>query len=225
VTRDVSYLAVKTAFRPAALAFRPRVTGRHHVPAQGAAIIASNHLSALDTLLIAVLLRRRVTFLAKAEYFTKPGVRGRLMSALMANCGFIPVDRSSPSEGKAALATGLRVLAEGGILGVYPEGTRSPDGRLYRGRTGIARLALESGAPVVPVALAGTRQALPPGRRWPRLRGVRVQIGEPLRFSRDGRSLHDQALLRESTDAVMASIHRMSGQERAAGFAPSGAMR
>ncbi len=220
--RDRSYLLVKTALRPVVLAFRPKVIGSQNVPQNGPAILAANHLSALDTLFIAVLLRRRVTFIAKAEYFSKPGIRGRAMAALMAACGFIPLDRTSASAAKAAMTTGLRVLAEGGVLGVYPEGTRSPDGRLYRGRTGIARLALESGAPVVPVALLGTREVLPPDRRWPRLRRIKVHIAAPLCFARGDRGANDQALLRASTDAVMNSIQQLSGQERAAGYAPPG---
>ncbi|MCW2526433.1 MAG: 1-acylglycerol-3-phosphate O-acyltransferase, partial [Pseudonocardiales bacterium] len=203
------------------LAFRPKVLGAENVPRQGPVIVAANHLSSLDTLFIAVLLRRRVTFIAKAEYFSKPGVRGRAMAALMAACGFIPLDRSSASAAKAAMTTGLRVLAEGGVLGVYPEGTRSPDGRLYRGRTGIARLALESGAPVVPVGLVGTREVLPPDRRIPRLRSIKVKIAAPLSFSRGDRSPNDQALLRSATDEVMTAILGLSGQQRADGYAPA----
>lgn len=201
---------------------RPRVTGREHVPVDGAVIVASNHLSAIDTLCLSVLLPRRVKFLAKAEYFNRLGIRGRLMAWLMSTCGFVPVDRSSPAAGKDALDAGSRVLSHGGVLGLYPEGTRSPDGRLYRGRTGVARLALMSGAPVLPVALKGTREALPTGSRWPRPKTIEVHVASPLVFELGGRSPHNSAVLRATTDAVMAAIGAMSGQARADGYAAPG---
>lgn len=220
---ELSYRVVRTACRPVAGLCRPRVSGLERLPSDGPLIVASNHLSAIDTLFLSVLLKRRVTFLAKAEYFTKPGLRGRLMSALVSACGFVPVDRANPAAGRAAIDSGLRVLASGGVFGVYPEGTRSSDGRLYRGRTGIARLALESGAPVLPVALVGTRRVLPPGRRLPRLHRVQVRIGPPMRFVRDEtKSPHDRMQLRVITEQVMASIHGLSGQERVDSYSRSG---
>jgi 1-acyl-sn-glycerol-3-phosphate acyltransferase len=201
------------------LVLRPRVTGREHVPRSGQLIVASNHLSAIDTLCLAILLPRPVTFLAKAEYFTQPGIRGRMMATLMSTCGFIPVDRSSPAAAKEALDAGCRVLNGGGVFGVYPEGTRSPDGRLYRGRTGVARLALASGSPVLPVGLIGTREALPAGRRRPRFCSVGIKIGPPMSFSLDGRPLNNSAMLRATTDDVMAAIQALSGQQTVAGYA------
>ena len=219
----LSYRIIKAACRPAVGACRPLVTGRECVPAHGPVIVASNHLSAVDTLFLSVLLRRRVTFLAKAEYFTRSGLRGRLMSGLMSACGFVAVDRTSPAAGRAAIDRGLQVLAAGGVFGVYPEGTRSTDGRLYRGRTGVARLALESGAQVLPVALVGTSRVLPPGRRLPRIHRVQLRIGQPIRFLREqGKSPHDSTQLRATTEKVMDAIHALSGQERVNGYARSG---
>ncbi len=216
----LSYRLVKAACRPVVGVCRPLVTGLERVPAEGPVIVASNHLSAADTLFISVLLRRRVTFLAKAEYFTRSGLRGRLMSGLMSACGFVPVDRSSPAAGRAAIDRGLRVLAAGGVFGVYPEGSRSPDGRLYRGRTGVARLALESGARVLPVALVGTSRVLPPGRRVPRIHQVQLRVGRPIRFVQEpGKSIHDSTQLRATTETVMGAIRGLSGQERVDAYA------
>jgi 1-acyl-sn-glycerol-3-phosphate acyltransferase len=223
IPKDFGFRVITTFLRPlVGLLLRPSVTGKDHVPADGPLIVASNHLSAIDTLCLSVLLPRKVTFLAKSEYFTRSGIRGWLMARLMWTCGFVPVDRSSPAAGKAALAAGLSVLQEGGVFGVYPEGTRSTDGRLYRGRTGVARLALISGAPVLPVGLLGTRQALPPGSRCPRARRVHVVIGSVLRFQLDGASVHNSALLRRTTDEVMNAIADLSRQERGIGYAELG---
>jgi 1-acyl-sn-glycerol-3-phosphate acyltransferase len=223
---ELSYRIVRAACRPVAGLCRPTVSGLEHVPSDGPLIVASNHLSAIDTLFLSVLLKRRVTFLAKAEYFTRPGLRGRLMSGLMSACGFVPVDRASPAAGRAAIHSGLQVLASGGVFGVYPEGARSMDGRLYRGRTGIARLALESGAAVLPVALVGTSQVLPPGGRLPRLHRVQLRIGQPMRFVRDEtKSLHDRTQLRVTTEQVMKAIHDLSGQERVDSYARTGSSR
>lgn len=217
---DLSYRTIKALCRPVVGLCRPRVTGMEHVPLRGALIVASNHLSACDTLFLSVLLRRRVTFLAKAEYFTRVGLRGRLMSGLMSACGFVPVDRASPAAGRAAIDRGLQILACGGAFCVYPEGTRSPDGRLYRGRTGVARLALQSGARVLPVALVGTSYVLPPGRRRPRIHRVHLRIGQPMDFVGEaGRSPHDRAQLRTTTEAVMSAVHHLSGQERVDAYA------
>ncbi len=218
----LSYRTVKAVCRPAVWLCRPLVTGLDRVPTHGPVIVASNHLSAVDTLFLSALLRRRVTFLAKAEYFTRSGLRGRLMSALMSACGFVSVDRSSPAAGRAAIDRGLQVLAAGGVFGVYPEGTRSTDGRLYRGRTGVARLALESGALVLPVALIGTGRVLPPGRRLPRIHQVQLRVGQPMRFVREeGKSLHDRTQLRTTTETVMSAIRSLSGQQRVNAYARS----
>jgi 1-acyl-sn-glycerol-3-phosphate acyltransferase len=219
----LSYQIVRVACRPVVGLCRPVVSGLERIPAHGALIVASNHLSAIDTLFLSVLLKRRVIFLAKAEYFTRSGLRGELMSGLMSACGFVAVDRSSPAAGRAAIDGGLQVLAAGGVFGVYPEGTRSTDGRLYRGRTGVARLALESGAQVLPVALVGTNRVLPPGRRLPRIHRVQLRIGQPIRFVREqGKSLHDSGQLRATTEKVMNAIQGLSGQERVNGYARSG---
>jgi 1-acyl-sn-glycerol-3-phosphate acyltransferase len=218
----LSYRFVKVACRPIVGLCRPLMTGLERVPANGPVIVASNHLSAIDTLFLSVLLRRRVTFLAKAEYFNRSGLRGRLMLGLMSACGFVAVDRSSPAAGRAAVDRGLQVLAAGGVFGVYPEGTRSTDGRLYRGRTGVARLALESGAPVLPVALIGTSRVLPPGRRLPRIHAVQLRMGLPMRFvPEEGKSLHDRTQLRTTTETVMKAIRSLSGQELANTYARS----
>ena len=138
--------------------FRPRAEGTEHVPASGAAILASNHLSAADWIFMPLSLKRRVTFLAKAEYFTGTGVKGFLQRAFFSGAGQVPIDRTSASAAENAIQTGLRILHEGKLLGIYPEGTRSPDGRLFRGKTGVARMALETGAPVVPVAMIYTHE-------------------------------------------------------------------
>ena len=140
------------------LFFRPWVEGVEHIPAKGPAIIASNHLSFSDSIFMPLMVPRRVTFLAKQEYFTGRGLKGWLIRMFFTGVGQVPIDRASGTAAKAALETGKRILAEGKLLGIYPEGTRSPDGRLYRGKTGMARMALEAGVPVIPVAMIGTRE-------------------------------------------------------------------
>ena len=145
------------------LVYRPWVRGAENVPEEGAAILASNHLAVIDSFFLPLVLDRELVFIGKQEYFTGPGVKGRLTAGFMRGVGTIPVDRGGGKASEAALRTGLRRLADGDLFGIYPEGTRSPDGRLYRGKTGIARLALESGAPVIPVAMVGTDEAQPPG--------------------------------------------------------------
>ncbi|NYI04460.1 lysophospholipid acyltransferase family protein [Allostreptomyces psammosilenae] len=195
------------------LLFRLRVSGREHIPARGPAILAGNHLSFLDHFLMPVTVRRRVTFLAKAEYFTGRGVRGRLTAAFFRGVGQIPVDRSGGAAAAAALAAGTGVLEAGDLLGIYPEGTRSHDGRLYRGRTGVAKLALTTGAPVVPCAMVGTFELQPTGQRLPRLGRVQVRFGPPLDFSDLRDRSDDGKVLREVTDRIMAAIAELSGQE------------
>ena len=199
---------------------RPWVRGLGNVPASGPAVLASNHLSVADPVLLSTLLPRRVTYIAKAEMFTGPGVRGRLFGRLLRGIGQLPVDRSGGSASTAAIDAALEVLGRGELFGVYPEGTRSPDGRLYRGRTGVARIALRSGAPVVPVAVVGTDELMPPGRAVPRVRRVGLVVGEPLDFSRYAGRADDQFVVRSVTDEVMAAIQRLSRQEYVDEYAP-----
>jgi 1-acyl-sn-glycerol-3-phosphate acyltransferase len=195
------------------LVFRPRIEGLEHVPTTGAAIVAGNHLSFSDHFLMPAILKRRITFLAKAEYFTGPGLKGRLTAAFFRSAGQIPVDRSGKEAGQAAVREGLGVLGKGELLGIYPEGTRSHDGRLYKGKVGVAVMALKAGAPVVPCAMIGTFEAQPPGRKLPRIRPVAIRFGEPLDFSRYAGMENEKAILRAVTDEIMYAILSLSGQE------------
>ncbi len=194
--------------------FRPRVSGVRNVPRRGPVILASNHLSFSDHFFGPIPVPRKVIFLAKAEYFTRPGLKGLISKAFFAGVGQIPIDRGGGPASEEAIRTGLRVLAAGQVLGIYPEGTRSPDGRLYRGKTGVARLAIESGAPVVPVAMIDTFKFQPPSTIWPNPR-IRpgVRFGEPLDFSRYCGQQADGKLLRTVTDEIMQAIGKLSGQE------------
>jgi 1-acyl-sn-glycerol-3-phosphate acyltransferase len=196
------------------LVWRPWADGVGHVPRKGPAILACNHLSFADHFFGPLPLPRKVTFLAKAEYFTGPGLNGLLTRWFFTGVGQVPVDRSGGPAADAALRTGLDVLAGGGLLGIYPEGTRAPDDRLYRGKTGVARLALESGVPVVPMAMINTFELMPTGRRLPRL-GIRpgVRFGRPLDLSRHRGTAGDRATLRAVTDEIMRAIGELSGQE------------
>jgi 1-acyl-sn-glycerol-3-phosphate acyltransferase len=190
--------------------FRPKVKGLRHVPASGPVIIASNHLSFSDSIFMPLVVPRKVTFLAKSEYFTSPGPKGLLKKLTFIALGQVPVDRSGGRRSEAALITGLKVLAEGKCLGIYPEGTRSPDGRLYKGRTGIARLAIESGAPIIPVAMFNTEKIQPTGTVVPKVMRVKMIFGEPMYFEGDSTDLQH---LRDVTDKIMATIQEMSEQE------------
>jgi 1-acyl-sn-glycerol-3-phosphate acyltransferase len=190
--------------------FRPKVKGLRHVPASGPLIIASNHLSFSDSIFMPLVVPRKVTFLAKSEYFTSPGPKGLLKKLTFIALGQVPVDRSGGRRSEAALITGLKVLAEGKCLGIYPEGTRSPDGRLYKGRTGIARLAIESGAPIIPVAMFNTEKIQPTGTVVPKVMRVKMIFGEPMYFEGDSTDLQ---YLRVVTDQIMSRIQEMSGQE------------
>jgi 1-acyl-sn-glycerol-3-phosphate acyltransferase len=190
--------------------FRPKVKGLRHVPASGPVIIASNHLSFSDSIFMPLVVPRKVTFLAKSEYFTSPGPKGLLKKLTFIALGQVPVDRSGGRRSEAALITGLKVLAEGKCLGIYPEGTRSPDGRLYKGRTGIARLAIESGAPIIPVAMFNTEKIQPTGTVVPKVMRVKMIFGEPMYFEGDSTDLQ---YLRDVTDKIMATIQEMSEQE------------
>ena len=189
---------------------RPRAEGTESVPATGGAILASNHLSAADWVFLPLSLKRRVTFLAKAEYFTGTGLKGLARKAFFTGAGQVPIDRSSASAAEDAIQTGLRILREGKLLGIYPEGTRSPDGRLYRGKIGVARMALEAGVPVIPVAMIYSSRKLPFGRKLLR---VRVVFGKPLDFSRYEGLAGDRFVERSITDEIMYEIMTLSGQE------------
>jgi 1-acyl-sn-glycerol-3-phosphate acyltransferase len=193
--------------------FRPWVRGEEHVPETGGAILASNHLSFSDSIFLPLVLKRRVTFLAKSDYFTGRGLKGRLTAGFFKGLGQLPVDRSGGQTSEAALQTGLKVLRRGDLLGIYPEGTRSPDGRLYRGKTGVARLALEAGVPVLPVAMIGTDKVQPIGRKVPRIGRVGVVIGTPLDFSRYDGMQDDRFVLRSITDEIVYELMELSGQE------------
>ncbi|EST34567.1 hypothetical protein N566_18330 [Streptomycetaceae bacterium MP113-05] len=197
------------------LVFRPWVEGLENVPATGPAILASNHLSFSDSFFLPVVLDRKVTFIAKAEYFTAPGVKGRLTAAFFKGAGQLPVDRSGArGAGEAAIRSGLGVLERGELFGIYPEGTRSPDGRLYRGKTGgLSRVALRSGAPVIPVAMIDTEKIQPPGRIRPKVMRPGIRIGRPLDFSRYQGMENDRFIQRAITDEVMYEIWKLSGQE------------
>jgi len=195
------------------LAFRPVVEGREHLPREGPVILAANHLSALDSFLIPLVSPRRVAFLAKAEYFTRPGVRGRLIGSALSGLGAVAVPRGELRAAQAALETALGVLNEGKGFGIHPEGSRSRDGRLYRGRTGVAWLALASGAPVVPVAVLGTERVQPVGARFPRPGRVTVRFGAPMSFRPPAGGA--ARARREATDQIMAEIQKLSGQEAA----------
>jgi 1-acyl-sn-glycerol-3-phosphate acyltransferase len=190
--------------------FRPKVTGLRHVPSNGPVIIASNHLSFSDSIFMPLVVSRRVTFLAKSEYFTSPGIKGLIKKLTFITLGQVPVDRSGGKRSEAALLTGLRLLRENQCLGIYPEGTRSPDGRLYKGRTGIARMAIESAAPVVPVAMFNTAEIQPTGQVVPKVRRVEMVFGEPMYFSGDS---SDQVVLRDVTNQIMEKIAELSKQE------------
>jgi 1-acyl-sn-glycerol-3-phosphate acyltransferase len=195
------------------LIFRPVVTGREHVPATGPAILASNHLSFSDSIFLPLMVRRRVTFVAKAEYFTGRGIKGFLTKLFFSSTGTIPIDRSGGQAARVAIDTGLRVLRGGGLFGIYPEGTRSPDGRLYRGKTGVARLALESGAPVVPVAMLNTDEIQPTGKIIPKIRRVRIAFGSPLTFERYAGMAGDRFVERAITDEIMYELMDLSGRQ------------
>jgi len=210
----MGYWVAKAILGPIlAILFRPWSEGADNVPREGPAILAWNHLSFSDHFFGPLPLPRKVTFLAKSEYFTGRGLKGLISKAFFRGVGQIPVDRTGGEASERALRTGLRVLAEGKLLGIYPEGTRTPDGRLYRGKTGVARLALESGAPVIPCAMIGTFELQPPGRLLPRL-SIRpgTRFGKPLDFSRYAGLESDRLVLRAVTDEIMYAVMNLSGQ-------------
>ena len=196
------------------LVWRPRYEGLKHVPRVGPAILACNHLSFADHFFGPLPLRRPVVFLGKREYFTGKGIKGLISKGFFTGVGVIPLDRTGGGASEEALQTGLRVLREGKLLGIYPEGTRAPDERLYRGKTGVARLALESRVPVVPMAMINTFELMPSGQIRPHLRprpGVR--FGPPLDFSDYFDKAEDRRVLRAVTDEIMQAIRELSEQE------------
>jgi 1-acyl-sn-glycerol-3-phosphate acyltransferase len=200
--------------------WRPEVTGAEHVPETGGAILASNHLSILDSVFLPFMLKRPVTFTAKSEYFTSRHPAMRLMGRYLRATGQIPVDRDGARAAQATLEAALALLRQGQLFGIYPEGTRSPDGRLYRGRPGVGWLAMNSGLPVIPVAMFGTDRVLPPGHSVPRLGKVRIKIGKPLTFSTEtgpaseGKAAPAPGKVRRAiADEVVRAIHELSGQE------------
>lgn len=193
---------------------RPGVDGLHHVPATGPVIIAANHLAVVDSLYLCLVLPRRVTFLAKQEYFTGRGLRGRIDRWVMTATGQVPVDRTGGGSGADSLAAAVKILEDGGIWGIHPEGTRSPDGRIYRGRTGVIRVAMRTGAPVIPVVLSGTDRVNPRDRRFLRPAKVHVSFGRPRYFAPA-----DPRGVRRATDELMADISRRSGRPYVDGYA------
>ena len=201
--------------------FRPWVRGAQNVPSTGAAILASNHLSFSDSIFLPLQTRRPVVFLAKSEYFTGKGIKGALVRWFFKSTGQLPIDRSGGKASEASLNTGLNVLGQGQLLGIYPEGTRSPDGRLYRGRTGIARMVLEAKVPVIPVAMIDTEKVQPIGKRLPRIRRIGIILGEPLDFSRFDGMEGDRIVLRAVTDEIMYELRKLSGQEYVDAYASS----
>ncbi|MFN2390211.1 MAG: lysophospholipid acyltransferase family protein [Actinomycetota bacterium] len=219
VAGDMGYWVIKAILKPILLTiYRIRVEGRENIPRNGAAIIAANHLSFLDSFFIPLVVnRRKLTYLAKADYFTSWKT-----AWFFKMCGQIPVDRDDKEKSQQALSTGLKVLRSGNLLGIYPEGTRSPDGKLYRGRTGAARLALAARVPVVPCGLVGTDEVMPKAAKLPRFTGrvrVTVRFGKPIDFSRYGGREQDRFVLRSATDEIMYEIMELSGQSYVDGYA------
>lgn len=192
---------------------RPRVEGLENIPTEGPAILASNHLSIMDWLFLPLMSPRRITFLAKSEYFTTPGFKGALQRWFFTATGQVPIDRSGADAAEAALITAKRYLDKEKLVGLYPEGTRSPDGRLYKGKTGLARLALETGVPVIPVAMIGTDKVTPPGTTKFRSAKVTVKIGKPMDFSRFDGLGGNRFIERAVADEVMYELMQLSGQE------------
>ena len=192
---------------------RPKVEGLEHVPDDGPAILASNHLAVADSFYLPLVVRRRITFLAKQEYFTGSGLKGRLTAWFYTVAGQVPIDRTDADSAQAALTTAARILGDGKLLGMYPEGTRSPDGRLYKGKTGLARLALETGVPVIPVAMIGTDVVNPPGSKMWRFGQVTVRIGKPMDFSRFEGMAGNRFIERAVIDEVVYELMQLSGQE------------
>ncbi|RAU92149.1 lysophospholipid acyltransferase family protein [Mycolicibacter senuensis] len=196
-----------------ALIGRPKVEGLENIPEHGAAILASNHLAVMDSFYLPLVVRRRITFLAKSEYFTGTGIKGWFTRWFYTAVGQVPIDRTDSDAAQAALNTAQRILQDGKLLGIYPEGTRSPDGRLYKGKTGLARLALHTGVPVIPVAMVGTNVVNPPGTKMLRPGRVTVRFGKPMDFSRFDGMADNRFIERAVTDEVIYELMGLSGQE------------
>ena len=210
------YTAVNAVVPPLArLVWRPVVEGVENVPLKGGVLLASNHLSFMDSVVIPVVAPRKVVFLAKSDYFTNPGLKGRLQRAWFETAGMVPVDRDDTKSALGSLDIALEVLRRGEAFGLYPEGTRSRDGRLYRGRTGVAQLAMVSGAPIVPVGLVGTDELQPVGSSLPRMVKVTVRFGSPILVAGEYDDMPPGRARREITDRVMTEIQRLSGQVEA----------
>jgi 1-acyl-sn-glycerol-3-phosphate acyltransferase len=192
---------------------RPKVEGLEHVPHSGPMILASNHLAVADSFYLPLVVSRRITFLAKAEYFTGTGLKGWFQRWFYTAAGQVPIDRTDADSAQSALDTAARVVGEGKLLGMYPEGTRSPDGRLYKGKTGLARLALQTGVPVIPVAMIGTNVVNPPGSKMWRFGRVQVKFGKPMDFGRFEGLAGNRFIERAVIDEVMYELMRLSGQE------------
>lgn len=209
------YWLLKYIFMGPLLSFlgRPKVEGLEYVPSSGPAILASNHLAVADSFYLPLVVRRRITFLAKAEYFTGKGLKGRLTAWFYTAADQVPIDRANADAAGAALETAERLLNDGKLLGMYPEGTRSPDGRLYKGKSGLARLALETGVPVIPVAMVGTDVVNPPGSRMWRFGRVELRFGKPMDFSRFDGMAGNRFIERAVIDEVMYELMKLSGQE------------
>lgn len=216
------YAVGKVAIAPLSrLIWRPKVSGLDNVPTRGPAILASNHQSVIDSVLMGALMPRNVYFLAKDEYFVAPGVKGTFMRNVMHGLNQIPVDRSGGRASLMALDAALPVLRAGHVLGIFPEGTRSPDGRLYRGRPGVAKLALDAPAPIIPIGILNTEKIQPIGASVPRLGpSVEVRVGEPLDLSQWQGGEIDSRGLRELTLKLMNAIQQLTGQEYVARYAP-----
>ena len=195
------------------LLFRPWTKGLDNLPVDGPAVLASNHLSFSDSIFMPLMVPRPVVFLAKSDYFTGKGIKGRLTAAFFTLTNQLPMDRSGGAASANSLQTGIDVLNDGGLLGIYPEGTRSPDGRLYRGKVGVAKLVLTANVPVIPVAMIGTDKVQPIGRRIPSIRRLGVIFGEPMDFSRYQGMADDRFVQRSVTDEIMYELMRLSGQE------------
>jgi 1-acyl-sn-glycerol-3-phosphate acyltransferase len=217
------YWALKNVLMGPAITkiFRPIQEGVENVPDEGAAIVASNHLSFADWVFMPLALDRRITFVAKSDYFTRAGIKGWAQKRFFAGTGQVPIDRSGGRASGSAIQAGLKVLQRGELFGIYPEGTRSHDGRLYKGRTGVARLALLSGAPVIPSAIVGTDIIAPPGKILTKIVSPTVKFGRPLDFSRYSGMSEDRFILRSITDEIMYAIMELSGQEYVDMYAPT----
>lgn len=200
--------------------FRVRVVGLENVPKRGPVILASNHLAFIDSVVIPGVVKRPMTYLVASTYYEKSGFGGRLLGWFLRQIGQLPIDRSGGSASKASLETGLQVLSENGLIGIYPEGSRSRDGKMHRGRTGVARLVLASGVPVVPCAVTGTDRIFVPGKRLPRRGGITVELGRPLQFE-TVEGDYDAPRLRAVTDEIMQTVRTMSGQEYVDAYAPA----